>query len=251
MVGYKFKFLCKTYLKFVHPTRTDSSSRLTFSSQILYLFVHVMWLSQKKNYNMRAQYSSLVFPQLPSLTIKVLFISFTLESLPFASLHLLATTVGNSQLFCELRWLPATSVTRKMKNLEAADLLQDSISDNFCRKTNLKKIIAKAVSWVSLPKTLHFLWLKGERIWCYFGNTNIRPVFRMISVNCLFLPHPRSTVAVRFGLILLRISLFRDFTCNLSIFQEQLLSISRLYTVAKFSLDLECSVSVRKRLIPF
>lgn len=43
----------------------------------------------------------------------------------------------------------------------------------------------------------------------------------------------------------------RDFTCNLLIFQEQLLSISRLFTVAKFSLDLECSVSVRKRLIPF
>lgn len=102
-----------------------------------------------------------------------------------------------------------------------------------------------------MPKTLHFLWLKVERIRCYFGNTNIRPVFRLISEHCLFLPHPRSTVAVRFGLILLRISLFRDFTCNLSIFQEQLLSISRLFTVAKFSLDLECSVSVRKRLIPF
>ena len=135
-----------------------------------------------------------------------------------------------------------------MKNLEAADLLEDSISDSFCRKTNLKKIIAKAVSWVHCQKPYSFC---GERIRCYFENTNIRPVFRLISVHCLFLPHPRSTVAVRFGLILLRISLFRDFTCNLLIFQEQLLSISRLYTVAKFSLDLECSVSVRKRLIPF
>ena len=54
------------------------------------------------------------------------------------------------------------SVTRKMKYLEAADLLEDSISDSFCRKT--KKIINKSCILGTLPKTLHFLWLKGEKI---------------------------------------------------------------------------------------
>lgn len=79
----------------------------------------------------------------------------------------------------------------------------------------------------------------------YFEKINIRPVFRLISVHCLFLPHPRNTAAVRFALTLLRISLLRDSICNLLIFQEQLLSISRLFIVEKFSLDREC-VSMKK-----
>lgn len=49
-----------------------------------------------------------------------------------------------------------------MKNLEAADLLEDSISDSFCRKTNLKKIIAKAVSWVHCQKPYTFCGLKAR-----------------------------------------------------------------------------------------
>lgn len=151
------------YLKFVHPTRTDSNSRLTFSSQILYLFVHVMWLSQKKNYNMRV---AIFFFSVPSTSFaddkSFVYQFYTLK----LTICIFASFSHDCRQFAAFLWTVMItshkSVTRKMKNLEAADLLEDSISDSFCRKT--KEIISKSCILGSLPKTLYFLWLKGERI---------------------------------------------------------------------------------------